>query len=80
MYIDQLITPATLGKRKRLNRILGANGKGVIVPLDDSLISCNNEGLRNLKKKLRPHETLRYKTPQQKEDEFTRAATPFENL
>lgn len=28
----------------------------------------------------RPHETLRYKTPQQKEDEFTRAATPFENL
>jgi len=52
MYIDQLITPATLGKRKRLNRILGANGKGVIVPLDDSLISCNNEGLRNLKKKL----------------------------
>ena len=27
----------------------------------------------------RPHETLRYKTPQQKEDEFTRAATPFEN-
>jgi len=27
----------------------------------------------------RPHETLRYKTPQQKEDEFTRAETPFEN-
>lgn len=27
----------------------------------------------------RPHETLRYKTPQQKEDEFTRAAMPFEN-
>ena len=27
----------------------------------------------------RPHETLRYKTPQQKGDEFTRAATPFEN-
>lgn len=27
----------------------------------------------------RPHETLRYKTPQQKEDEFARVATPFEN-
>lgn len=27
----------------------------------------------------RPHEPLRYKTPQQKENEFTRAATPFEN-
>lgn len=52
MYIDNLITPATIGKRRRLYRILGSKGRGVIVPLDDSLISSDNEGLKDLEKKI----------------------------
>lgn len=52
MYISKLITPASMGKRKRLYRILGPKGKGVVVPLDDSLTSSNNKGLRDLEKKV----------------------------
>ena len=52
MYTDRLTTPALIGKRKRLYRILGSTGKGVVVPLDDSLISSNNKGLRDLEKKI----------------------------
>lgn len=52
MFTNALVTPATIGKRRRLTRILGATGKGVIIPVDDNLISQNNIGLQDLQKKL----------------------------
>lgn len=52
MYLNNLVTPATIGKRKRLHRILGSAGKCVIVPIDDSLISFDNKGLTDLLPKI----------------------------
>lgn len=59
MYTDALITPNTIGKRRRLHRILGASGKAVIVPLDDNLISSYNIGLQDLKEKITAIEAAR---------------------
>ncbi len=49
---NSILTSTTIGKRRRLFRILGDTGKCIIVPLDDNLISSNNIGLCDLKSKL----------------------------
>lgn len=52
MYLNTLMTPASIGKRRRLNRILGTSSKAIVAALDDSLISTNNVGLKNLQEKI----------------------------
>lgn len=52
MYLNTLMTPATIGKRRRLYRILGTTSKAIVAALDDNLISDNNIGLKNLQKKI----------------------------
>lgn len=53
MYVDSVSTPAGIGKKRRLYRLLGEMGKCVIVPLDDNLISQENIGLKCLQDKVR---------------------------
>lgn len=57
MNFENIITPTTIGKRKRLLRILGRSGKGIIVPLDDNLISQDNVGLYLLRNKIQEIES-----------------------
>lgn len=52
MYINSVLTPAVIGKKRRLYRILGETGRCVIVPLDDNLISQESTGLKCLQNKV----------------------------
>ena len=53
MFSNVLVTPTTIGKRKRMSRIFGTSDRAIIVPVDDNLISQNNIGLQNMPKKIR---------------------------
>ena len=55
-----ILSTTTIGKRRRLFRIFGDAGKGIIVPLDDNLISNNNIGLNDLKSKI---QSIEYAKP-----------------
>ena len=52
-YMRRVSNPALIGKERRLHSIFPSNGKCIIVPLDDSLISQSNEGLFQLQDKIR---------------------------
>ena len=56
---NSILAANIVGKRRRLFRILGNTGKCIVVPLDDNLISSNNIGLCDLKKKLQSIESAR---------------------
>ena len=51
-YLRSITSPSLIGKKKRLFRLLGVEGKWVIVPLDDNLISQECTGLYDLQSKI----------------------------
>ncbi len=59
MYINSVLTPAVIGKRRRLYRLLGETGRCIIVPLDDNLISQDNVGLKYLQDKVHDIESAK---------------------
>lgn len=59
VYINSILTPAVIGKKRRLYRLLGETGRCIIVPLDDNLISQGNVGLKCLPDKVRDIESAK---------------------
>ncbi|GHV83980.1 hypothetical protein AGMMS50212_13200 [Spirochaetia bacterium] len=47
-----VLTSSSVGKTKRMNRLFSVADKCIVVPLDDNLISGEELGLLNLRKKL----------------------------
>lgn len=52
MYINSILTPSVIGKKRKLYKIFGESEKCIVVPLDDNLISHGNPGLKDLNKKI----------------------------
>ena len=59
MYFVNYNYVLDIGKRRRLSHIFNSNGKCIIVPLDDNLISGTITGIENIKTKLKQIETAK---------------------
>lgn len=58
-YMNKISNPSLIGKERRLHSLFSSDGKCIIVPLDDSLISQRNEGLFHLCDKIKDIETAK---------------------